>query len=399
MQNKRYYYIDALRVLAILMMFLYHVSMVFVSEWDWHIKNEQTSNMLLELNYWMSTFRMPLLFFVSGYISYILMLRLSWKAFTLQRFKRLIIPTIVWTFLLVAPQIYFQRKLEGIDQSYWTFYQSFLQFKWWPEGHFHWLHLWFIPYLFCYNLLSIPLFYFLQKNESFTKILNSFFKKRGSLFVFVFIAILPYTFLSVHFKTTHDLIHDFARHSFFIFFIFAGILFFKFQNITETLRLNRRLFLSLAFLTILCINIIRWNGWEPFDIWQNWKEKPQTYIFIALLNFNTWMWVFTCLAYGKQYLNKGSKLLNYANTAVYPFYIMHQTVIVIIAYYVVGTSDEASLKFMFLLIVCFFIIIAIYHLFIRPYNMIRFLFGMKKSTETQISFSKALNNTLKDNKI
>lgn len=380
MKTTRYYYIDSLRVIAILMMFIYHVFMVFVAEWDWHIKNAQTSNVLLEINYWMATFRMPLLFFVSGYISYILMSRLNWKTFTVQRFIRLIIPTIIWTFLLVAPQLYFERKATGIEESYFDFYKLFLEFKWWPNGNFHWLHLWFIPYLFCYNILSIPLFYALQKNNKFTKALHAFFKKTNSIFIFVFIAILPYTFLSVHFKTTHDLIHDIAKHSFFIFFIIAGLFFSKHQQTMQILESKRQLFLSFAFVSILMINTLRWNGWEPFDIWKNWIEMPQTYVFIGLVNFNSWMWVFACLGYGRRYLNKSSKLLNYMNTAVYPFYILHQTVIVIMAYYVVGTKDEVSLKIFFLLTICFSIIMTIYHLYIRPYNIMRFLFGMKKKT-------------------
>jgi len=379
MERIRYHYIDTLRVIAILGMFVFHVAMVFVSEWGWHIKDKNSSNMLLELNFWLSSFRMPLLFFVSGYISYILMQRLTLKEFVKQRFNRLIIPTIIWTFILVAPQIYFQRKFEGVEQNYIDFFKSFLQFRAWPEGNFHWLHLWFIPYLFCYNLLSIPLFLLLQKDNVFTKYLNRAFKKRNTLFVFVFVAIIPYTFLFVHYEASYDLINDIARHSFFIFFIISGVLFFRFQQATEVLQSNRLLFLRLAFLCIITINIIRWNGLEPYGIWENWIEKPQTYLYNALLNFNTWMWVFACLGYGKFYLNKESRLLTYSNTAVYPFYILHQTIIVVIAYYVVQTNDEMSLKFIFLLIVCFVITTLIYHLFIKPYNVIRFLFGMSKN--------------------
>ncbi len=381
MKSSRYHYIDLLRVIAILMMFVYHVFMVFVAESDWHIKNKETSNTLLEINYWMASFRMPLLFFVSGYISYILMQRLSWKAFATQRFIRLIIPTVIWTFILVAPQIFFERKLEGNNQSYFEFYQSFLEFKWWPNGDFHWLHLWFIPYLFCYNILSIPLFQALQKDNKFTQGLEHFVRRPYSLFVFVLIAIIPYSFLSVHYETTYDLIHDIARHSFFIFFTVAGLLFYRFPQLIETLEAKRRLFLKLSVLSILLINILRWNGWEPFDIWENWIEKPQTYLFLGLQNLNAWMWVFASLGYGKRYLNKDYRSLQYMSTAVYPFYILHQTVIVIIAYYVVGTNDEVSLKLIFLLVVCFSITVTIYHLFIRPYNTMRFLFGMKKKNQ------------------
>ena len=156
MEKNRYYYIDFLRVIAILMMFVFHVNMVFVAENDWHIKDVSSSNVLMELNYWMSSFRMPLLFLVSGFVSAILLKKMNQRQFFQQRFKRLIIPTVIWTFLLVAPQIYFERKLQGVDFNYLEFYRTFLKFEWYPKGNFHWLHLWFIPYLFCYNIISIP---------------------------------------------------------------------------------------------------------------------------------------------------------------------------------------------------------------------------------------------------
>jgi peptidoglycan/LPS O-acetylase OafA/YrhL len=68
---------------------------------------------------------------------------------------------------------------------------------------------------------------------------------------------------------------------------------------------------------------------------------------------------------------------------VYPFYILHQTVIVVLAYYVVKTSDTILAKYLFILILTFLITMAIYHLFIRPYKIIRFLFGAKKEKQTE----------------
>jgi len=95
MEKNRYYYIDFLRVIAILMMFVFHVNMVFVAENDWHIKDVSSSNVLMELNYWMSSFRMPLLFLVSGFVSAILLKKMNQRQFFQQRFKRLIIPTVI----------------------------------------------------------------------------------------------------------------------------------------------------------------------------------------------------------------------------------------------------------------------------------------------------------------
>jgi len=322
---------------------------------------------------------MPLLFLVSGFVSAILLEKLSQKSFIYQRWKRLIVPTIIWTFILVAPQIYFERKLEGMEFTYVEFYKTFLEFRWYPDGNFHWLHLWFIPYLFCYNLLSIPLYKILNNGVT-EKALNKLFNKEYSVLIMVLLAIIPYTFLSVHFPTTHDFINDIARHSFFIFFVFAGLIFYKFPNLLEHIENKRRFYLRNAFILFITINTLRWNGWEPFDLWENWIVKPQTYIFIALINLNSWVWVLACLGYGKKYLNKKSNLLSYSNQAVYPFYILHQTVIVIIGYYVVQTPDNTAFKYIFILVVCFAICILTYHLFIRDNNMMRFIFGMKRKS-------------------
>lgn len=55
----RHYFIDALRVIAIGLMFVFHVSMIFAAESPWHIKNEEQSRVLLEVNYFLSFFRAP----------------------------------------------------------------------------------------------------------------------------------------------------------------------------------------------------------------------------------------------------------------------------------------------------------------------------------------------------
>ena len=80
MTQSRYYYFDFLRVIAILMMYVYHVSMIDVAERDWHIQDQSSSNVIMEINHWMASFRIPLLFLASGFISVILLERLSQKA-------------------------------------------------------------------------------------------------------------------------------------------------------------------------------------------------------------------------------------------------------------------------------------------------------------------------------
>jgi len=96
-----------------------------------------------------------------------------------------------------------------------------------------------------------------------------------------------------------------------------------------------------------------------------------------------WAWVFTAVGYGKKYLNRPHRSLQYLNQAVYPFYILHQTVIVVLMFYIIRTSDTILMKYLFTVIVTFFISMSIYHLFIKPYKVIRFLFGARQDKKPE----------------
>jgi len=100
-------------------------------------------------------------------------------------------------------------------------------------------------------------------------------------------------------------------------------------------------------------------------------------LFYALITFSAWIWLVTILGYGRKYLNFNNKFLKVANEAIYPFYILHQTAIVIIAYYIIRVEEDIINKYLFLVIVSFAISIGLYVFLIKPYNWTRFLFGMK----------------------
>jgi hypothetical protein len=87
--------------------------MPYVAEWGWHIKNKETSYLLMEFNFWLSRFRMPLLFFISGTVTYFMMQRRSSGSFIKLRLRRLLVPLLVGIFFIVPPQIYMERLTQG----------------------------------------------------------------------------------------------------------------------------------------------------------------------------------------------------------------------------------------------------------------------------------------------
>jgi glucan biosynthesis protein C len=99
--------------------------------------------------------------------------------------------------------------------------------------------------------------------------------------------------------------------------------------------------------------------------------------FYALIVVSEWLWVITFLGYAKKYLNFNNKFLQFANEAIYPFYILHQTFIVIIAYYVIQLRDDIFSKYLFLTFVSFTLSLGVYVFLVKPYKITRLLFGMK----------------------
>lgn len=372
--EERRYDLDWLRVIAILLLHLFHCAMPFVAEWDWHIKNKETSNLFLECNYFLSRWRMPLLFFISGIGTVFVLNQLSVRQYIWQRTKRLLVPLIFGMLIIVPPQVYFERIFKGEKYtSFFEFYPSIFTTGVYPKGNLSWHHLWFIAYLFVYSIIAIPLVLFL-KSEKGKNIINSAATstKKYGLYGFGWM-LFAASFLYFWFPNeTHAFVGDWAGFTkyflYFLFGCFIGINPVFWKNIED----NRRRNLKTAFFSTILINYFRWNNIEP-----DWGMNVRNLLFFALVVVSAWIWVITFLGYAKKYLNFNNKFLQLANEAIYPFYILHQTIIVIIAFYIIQVQEDIISKYLFLTFVSFVLSLGIYVFLVKPYKITRVLFGMK----------------------
>jgi glucan biosynthesis protein C len=377
--TQRQTYLDWLRILSILGVLFFHSAMPYVAEDGWHIKNAETSNLMMESNHFLHLFRMPLLFFISGTVSYYMMQRRSTLNFIGLRFRRLFIPLLVGMFIIVPPQIYMERLAHGYKGSFWDFYPTVFNFIPYPKGSFSWHHLWFIAYLLIYDLMFAPLFSWMVSAKS------DGFKQKLAVLAngkWVYLLMLPgvvwFTLLSWQLPETNDLVHDGCYFVYWLFFVLAGFICIVQPKLMDSLQRNRRFVLTIGFLSLMLWECLRWNGIEPGEARWPFQNVLFSYAFTALRPIIAWGWVLALVGYGKQYLNRTHKALNYLNQAVYPFYILHQTVIVLIVYYIVQVPNESILsKYIYTVGITFFITVLIYHLLVRPYTLTRFLFGMK----------------------
>jgi glucan biosynthesis protein C len=367
-KSERQFYIDWLRILLILSVFLFHIGMIF-NTWGWHIKNDQQYGGILQsimtfLHYW----RMPLLFLISGAGTYFALGKRTSVQYLGERFKRLFIPFVVGVFTLVPVQVYIERA--GSYSSLLDFYPHMFEGIY-PEGNFSWHHLWFIVYLFVIALIISP-FLNILRSDRFSRFIcriEGIVTKPLALNILMIPLLLSQIILRKYFEVnTNDLFNDGASMALYIIFFMSGFILLPNKNITEAIRKQRLLYLAE---TVVITFIMFWlpsrAGSEGAGeiIWDVCS------IFVALTCG------LTALGFAKQYLNSDSKFRKLANEAIYPFYLLHQPVIVVVGYFVVSMHIQVLLKFVLITLTSFLVIAGLYWLMIRRINFLRLIFGMK----------------------
>ena len=378
--KERRYDIDWLRVIAFYLLILYHTGMLFVP-WDFHIKNNATSEWFEVWMVFLSQWRLPLLFIISGIgVSYAFGHR-NVKQYVGERTIRLFVPLLFGMAVIVPPQIYVERITNGVQfAGYFDFWKTVFDFVPYPEGgSLSWHHLWYILYVFVFSLIMIPLFKYLrnEKSAGFKEGLSKYIKKNpNSVYLFLIVPIfLVRLFLARSFPTTHSLIGDWYFLSFTLVFFLFGYFLSAVDAFWYVIAEKRNQSLVISIVLILFLELFVWG--PTFQIMN--EETEFFYHFYGVIkSVMTGTWLLAILGYARVYLNKPSRFLSYANESVYPLYILHQTVELVIAYFIIKLNWGIVPKFLLVVIGTFGISFIIYELFIKRYNFMRILFGMKK---------------------
>lgn len=327
---------------------------------------------MLFVNQW----RLPILFVISGMGTFFALNKRNGGQFALERIIRLFVPLVIGMLLIVPPQVYIERLAKKqLQIGYFEYWPSQAFIGVYPEGNLSWHHLWFLPYLLIFSLLLIPLFLHLKKhpNNKF----NLWFKKLAATRFGLFWCIVPLylceAFLEPFFNVTHALIDDWFNFVSSMFLFFYGFLLISVkEQFWRTIQDNCRVYLisGVISFTILMSLIF---GFEDSTL------RHFTEAFVKV--FNIWAWIMAIFGYAAKYLNKPSTALSYANEAVYPFYILHQTIMIIIAYYIMDLSWGLFPKFTLLTLGTFLCSWIIYEFLIRRWKLVRPFFGLKLKSQ------------------
>jgi len=291
----RRYDIDWLRVFALGLLIIYHISIVF-QPWAYFIYFPQSEKPLESIWLVMSLiniWRIPLLFIISGMGVYLAMRRRNWKELLKDRTKRILLPLIFGSLIIVPIHVYIYQKFMGLGSKYFP-------------GQ---AHLWFLGNIFIYVLVMCPIFFYMKKNKN--NFLSKTFKRILKYPIMLYIITIPFIIEAAVFISQEQGFeaYAFTPHGFWIGLLafFTGFFFISmgdsFWNATRKLKSFALAISSFLFF----IRLIYFELGGPF----------------YLIVLESWSWLFALFGFSSTYLNRPSKLLTYLTKAVYPIYILH----------------------------------------------------------------------------
>ena len=383
---ERRYDLDWLRVIAFALLIFYHIGMFFVP-WGWHIKNNVIYDWLEYPMLFLNRWRMPLLFIISGMGTAYSLGKRSASQFSKERLSRLLIPLIFGMLVIIPPQVYIERIAHlQFNGSYLDYWPSHAFKGAYPQGNLSWHHLWFLPYILIYSLILLPVFIYLRKhphnqlNRSFIKLTES----RFGLFYLILPLVLMEWFLDPFFPATHALIDDWFNFFYSLTLFFYGFMLISIQK--QFFNAVEKHYKSYIIIGILAFSIFLF-------LIETFEDGYKRHFIEAVINqINTWAWILALFGIASVYGNKPSNTIKYCNRAVYPFYILHQTVIVILAYWLMNLNWNLASKFTMLVIGTFLICAVLYEFVIKRWYILNVVMGVKpKDNQTIIKLKRYFN--------
>jgi hypothetical protein len=265
-------------------------------------------------------------------------------AFAKDRTKRLLVPVLFGMLVIVPPQIYVERIFRG------QFHGSYLQF--WPSvlelvpygsrgGSLSWHHLWFVVYLLVYSLALLPLFAWLARPSGQAVFARAeAWLAKGANVLLLFVPLGLGRFLLRQYEETHDLVHDPNTVLFYAQLFLFGHLLGRSTILMQRLVELRWKCLALA-LGLLAVLLPDGEFFPPVE-----HLARGAFVWTALLAF---------LGFARALVKERRPWLAYAQERAYPFYILHQTVIIVVGYCVIGATVGPWLRFAVVLGVSFFV--------------------------------------------
>ncbi|MFI8829934.1 acyltransferase family protein [Streptomyces afghaniensis] len=384
--------LDAMRMLVVIGLVFFHSALVFATEGDFYVRNTETTEAITVIAGFGVVWAMPLLFLISGLGAWHSLQRRGAGTFATERLLRLGVPLLVGTLLLnPLPQWLRQRSTDpGHGESYADFLPRFFdvrvefdEFPFFVQGeHFETGHLWFVVLLLAFSLMLAPLHRFLP-HEPFRRLADRVaavtLRRRGVVLLpaLAFAAICAFAGMEEDYAGWH-------RWSYLLFFA-AGFTLATDTRFRAVMRRDARATACLGALLFTAAAPGFTTADDPFT-----ATTPLAVVSRALFGAAGW-----CLVVAIPGLldrprrqppqeprtptapTTRQRIYGYLAAAVLPLYVLHQPIVVAVAYFVVGWAAPIPVEYVALVTISLALTLAAYEVLVRRTRVTRFLFGMR----------------------
>ncbi|MGW8134660.1 acyltransferase family protein [Sphingomonas zeae] len=327
----RHYGLDWLRIGAFAILILYHIGMVFVP-WGFHVQlasRPWVAIPMLASNPW----RLMLIFVVSGYATRALAARHpTILGFARGRSIRLLVPLAFGVCVLVPPQIWAELASKyGYAGSYWTFWtRDWLSFR--AVGGVvptpAWNHLWFVGYLWVYTMAVAAM---LAVGHRFAEAAQALFDRvlggwGGAVLPVIWLLLVDIRFFPGQ-SETHGLLDDWLAHAIYFPALLFGFGMAGSERVLDSFRRGWPVAAAIALASYVIAGGLEWR-------WPGLAGAPQGLgiLFAGARAVQGWMAVVALIGVAERFWNRDHPWRRTLTEAVFPFYLIHQTIIILVAF-------------------------------------------------------------------
>jgi fucose 4-O-acetylase-like acetyltransferase len=355
--------IDWLRIGATLLLFPFHAARPF-DHAPWHVKSPLRADVFDVVVGFVHQFHMPLFFVLAGWsIERSLRTRRAADV-RRERCARLLVPFLAGVALVSPPQAY----VEAITQRGFTgTFAAYLPRFFGSLAEFSWHHLWFLIYLFTFTMLYLPWFARVAHRPRARVDVRAWH---------LYAAIVPFALVQVGLRWRwpgyQNLYDDWANFAWYSLFFVAGFTIGRLPPLEDVIERERRRcawgFALATIATLPLLAVLRGRVGVPGAGYVAY----QTLSAIAGVTG-----VAALLGYGRRLASIRGTAFAYLRAAALPLYILHQTVIVVLGYWIFGMGLSLAGEYVVLLVGAVVLTFALHHLVVRPLPPLRLAFGMR----------------------
>ncbi len=390
--------IDVLRALVVLGLVLFHTARIFSLD-PFYVSNDSKSFLATAFVAWAVVWGMPLMFFLSGHNVWASLGKRKAGVFLWERCLRLMVPFVFGLIVLVPPHVYlWLRGNPSYNEPYGQFLSRFFHvvptfdFPWFVAAHpdgglFEAAHLYFLYFLFAFTVLVMPLLLYLRRERGRRWItrLTGFLQRPGAILL-----------LGIPVGATEAALQSenyggWNRYVFLLFFLYGYVI----AADAGSIRAIRRQ--SLAALSLVLpatvLGFVVYVRAANAGVYLGQGYALENVLWRMLKGIGGWLWVIAISGLGSRLLaaippgwrERGgsgrqsfwARALRYANEAVLPFYMLHETIIVAVGFRVVQWQASMLVKYAVISLSSLIVTLAVYELLVRRNRVGRFLFGMR----------------------